>query len=81
LAVAVEQVGTILQLFQQAVVVLAVEVLEPDSLVAVMVDRQEQAQPAKAITVQVVDTLGIQAAAVEQVRQQHNQAMKLAMVV
>ena len=80
LVVVAEQVDTILQLGQRAVVVRVVAALVADSLVVAMVDHQEQEQPAKATTVLLADTLGIQVAVVAQARQQHNQAMKSATV-
>jgi hypothetical protein len=80
LVVVAAQVDTILQLGQRAVVVQVVAALVPDSLVVAMVDHQEQEQPAKATTVLPADTLGIQEEVAVQVQQQHNQAMKSAMV-
>jgi hypothetical protein len=78
--VVVEQVDTILQLFQRAVEAQVAVALVPDSLAAVMVEVQEQEQLDKVIMVLPAVLLGIQVAVVEQARQQHNQAAKSATV-
>jgi hypothetical protein len=78
--VVVVLVNTIRRVIQRAVVLQVEAAPVADSLVAVMVDHQEQEQLDKVITVLPADTLGIQEAVVVQARQHHNQAMKLAMV-